>query len=333
MQSPELADEPPLPRLVQCAANFSEGRSAEILDAIAGAVSSVPGVALVDRSADPDHHRSVFTLLGAPDAVAEAALAAARVAVERIDLTTHAGVHPRMGALDVLPFVPIGATTLQECVELAHAVGGRIAAELQLPVFYYEAAARRAERQNLALVRGGGFELLQHLPLVAERAPDEGPDRMHPTAGAAAIGARGPLLAYNIDLRTDDLTVAQAVARRVRERSGGLVGLKALGLKLESQGRVQVSMNVTRPAEVPLYRVFELVRMEAARYGVDIAGSELIGAVRLEELLEVARYYLGLHDLRASQVLDLWAARFAAPGGGHLERGDDGAPPPETTDG
>ncbi|MFN3653143.1 MAG: glutamate formimidoyltransferase [Armatimonadota bacterium] len=312
--------------LVQCVPNFSEGQDAEVMDALADAVRRSPGVALVDRTADPDHHRMVLTFLGEPEAVEEAALAAARVAVERIDLTRHAGVHPRMGALDVLPFVPVGGTSMQTCVQLARRAGARLAAELGLPVYFYEEAATHPDRRNLAVVRGAGFDSLRREPLLGERAPDAGPEQVHPTAGAVAVGARGPLLAYNVNLRTTDVEIARAVARRVRERDGGLVGLKALGLSLETPGCAQVSLNVTQPAGVPLYRVFELVKLEAARYGVPVSGSELIGAIRLEEVLEVVRYYLGLHELQPSQVLDLWAARLegAAEGAaGSAERGSD----------
>jgi glutamate formiminotransferase len=296
--------------LVQCVPNFSEGRDPGVLQALADAARSVPGVALVDESADPDHNRSVFTLLGEPEVVAEASMALARVAVERIDLTRHTGVHPRMGALDVLPFVPVGETPMETCVKLAREVGHRLAGQLGLPVYFYEEAATRPERRNLALVRGSGFESMQHVPLTGAREPDAGPASVHPTAGAVAVGARGPLLAYNVNLHTADVAVARAVARRVRERDGGLAGVKALGLSLGSRGLAQVSLNVTRPADVPLYRVFELVKLEAARYGVAVSGSELIGAIRLEELLEVARYYLGLEGLQASQVLDLHAAEL-----------------------
>lgn len=297
-------------KLVQCVPNFSEGRDSKVMDAIADAVQGSPGVVLTDRSADADHNRMVLTFLGEPEEVGRAATAAARVAVERIDLTRHQGAHPRMGALDVLPFVPYGNTPMETCVALARRVGAQLAAELALPVYYYEEAATRPDRRNLALVRGGGFEKLRGAPLLGERAPDAGPDRAHPTAGAVAVGARGQLLAFNVNLHTDDIRVARSIARSVRERDGGLLGVKALGLTLDSQGRAQVSLNVTRPRLVPLYRVFELVRLEAARYGVSVSGSELIGAVRLEELLEVARYYLGLHQLQSSQVLDLWAARL-----------------------
>lgn len=300
-------------RLVQCVPNFSEGRDPAVLEALAACARSVPGVVLVDQSADPDHNRCVLTLLGEAPALARVSLALARVAVERIDLTRHAGVHPRMGALDVLPFVPVGDTPMDTCVDLARDVGARLAEELNLPVYFYEEAATRPERRNLALVRGAGFETLVRRPLVNERAPDAGPPRAHPTAGAVAVGARGPLLAYNILLHTADLEVAGAIAGRVRERDGGLLGVKALGLYLDASGLAQVSLNVTRPGAVPLYRVFELVKLEAARYGVAVSGSELIGAIRLEELLEVARYYLGLHELQATQVLDLWAARMEGP--------------------
>ncbi|MBM3459338.1 MAG: glutamate formimidoyltransferase [Armatimonadetes bacterium] len=298
--------------LVQCVPNFSEGRDAATVAALEQAIRASPGVALVDRSADPDHHRCVLTYLGPPAAVARASLAVAQVAVERIDLTRHAGQHPRMGALDVLPFVPVGDTSIHTCITLARETGARLAAELHLPVYYYEEAASRPERRNLAWIRSPGFEGLRSRPLTDERAPDCGPAAVHPTAGAVAVGARGPLLAYNVYLRTEEVEIARAIARRLRERDGGLVGVKALGLWLASRGQAQVSVNITRPAQVPLSRVFEFVRLEAARYGVTIAGSELIGAARLEELLEVARSSLGLHDLQASQVLDLWAARLAA---------------------
>lgn len=310
--------------LIQCVPNFSEGRDAAVMEALVEAVRRVPGVALVDHSADPDHHRMVITYLGSPEGVARASLAVARVAVERIDLTRHSGCHPRLGALDVLPFVPVGETSMETCIRVAHEVGALLAAELGLPVYYYEEAATRPERRNLALVRGAGFDVLRHQPLTGERTPDAGPDAMHATAGAVAVGARGPLLAYNVNLRTDDVGIARAIAKRVRERDGGLLGVKALGLGLDSAGFSQVSLNITRPASVPLYRVFELVKLEAERYGVNVSGSELIGAIRLEEVLETTRYYLGLHGLQASQVLDLWEARWEgcadAEGAGEGER-------------
>lgn len=305
--------------LLQCVPNFSEGRDPAVLAALEETVRSTSGVVLVDRHTDPDHNRMVLTFLGEPEGVARASLALAREAVARIDLTRHLGEHPRIGAMDVLPFVPVGATPMETCVQVAREVGRTLAAELDLPVYFYEEAATRAERRNLALVRGAGFEVLRASPLVGEREPDAGPCQVHPTAGAIAVGARGPLLAYNVNLHTRDMQVARTIARRVRERDGGLLGVKALGIWLDSQGQAQVSLNVTRPAHVPLYRVFELVKLEAARYGVAVSGSELIGAIRLEEALEVVRYYLGLHDLKASQVLDMWVARLEG------ERGENDA--------
>lgn len=305
--------------LVQCAANVSEGRDPAVLDALAAAVSSTPGVALVDLSPDEDHHRAVLTFLGPPEAVGRAALALAAAAVARIDLTHHRGAHPRMGALDVLPFVPLCGVTLDTCVHLAHEVGVRIAGSLDVPVYFYEEAALRPERRNLAEIRRGGFEALVAGPLMGEREPDAGPCSAHPTAGAVAVGARNPLLAYNVELHTADPEIARAVAERVRERGGGLVGLRALGLQLDRRQRLQVSLNITQPHRTPLYRVHELVRLEAARYGVAVAGGELIGTLRLEDLLETVRYYLGLRSLRPEQVLDLWIARMEAaaelPGG------------------
>ncbi len=299
--------------LIQCVPNFSEGRDAEVMDALEATVQATPGVALVDRHTDPDHNRMVLTYLGDADGVTRASLAVAREAVRRIDLTKHRGEHPRIGALDVLPFVPVGNTSMESCIRVARDVGQLLAAELDLPVYFYEEAATHPERKNLARVRGAGFDVLHTMPLLGERQPDAGPERMHPTAGAVAVGARGPLLAYNVNLHTTDVGIARAIARRVRERDGGLLGVKALGMWLDHLGQAQVSLNVTRPAHVPLYRVFELVKLEAARFGVAVSGSELVGAIRLDEALEVVRYYLGLHELKASQILDLWVARLEEP--------------------
>ena len=265
----------------------------------------MPGVRLVDHSADPDHHRMVVTLLGEPEAVVEAVVRAAAAAVSRIDLSRHTGVHPRLGAVDVVPFVPVGETPMERCVTAARAAAERLAAELELPVYLYEEATLRPERASLPQIRAGGYDALKGVDLVGDLAPDFGPARLHPTAGAVVVGARRPLIAFNVNLRTADLEVARAVARRIRERDGGLVGVRALGFALASKGLVQVSVNITRPDAVPLYRVLEMVRLEAARYGVAVAGTELIGACRLEELLEAARFYLGMEGLHAGQLLDL----------------------------
>jgi glutamate formiminotransferase / 5-formyltetrahydrofolate cyclo-ligase len=308
--------------LIECVPNFSEGRDAETIAAIVAAIAAA-GVTVVDHSADPDHHRLVVTFLGAPAAVAEAAFAGAREAVKRIDLTRHEGVHPRFGAVDVIPLVPLGAGEARSrprsgrrrgpgpgpmaaCVDLAHALGERLGDELGLPVYFYEAAARRPERRNLAGVRAGGFDALRQGPLVAERAPDAGPAAAHPTAGAVAVGARGPLIAYNVHLDTDDVEIARRIAARVRFSGGGPPGVKALGLRLASRGHAQVSVNITDPDRVSMDHVFERVRLEAARHGVAVTGSELVGALRLEDLLAICRRTLGLRGLDRSQVLDLW---------------------------
>jgi glutamate formiminotransferase len=297
-------------QLVQCVPNFSEGRDPAVLEALVQAVRATPDAALVDYSADPDHHRSVLTFLGTPAAVAEAAFATARIAVERIDLTRHAGAHPRIGALDVLPFVPWGSTPMQVCIDLARETGERLGAELGLPVYLYEEAARTPERRNLAQVRGKGFEALCGQPLTGSRQPDFGPSSVHPTAGATAVGARGPLTAYNILLDTADVEIAREIARAIRERDGGLPGVKALGLWLPTAGRAQVSINLTRPLETGIHQVFARVQAEAARLGVEVLESELIGALRLEEILAAARHALKFRDLEAGRVLDLWAARL-----------------------
>jgi glutamate formiminotransferase len=291
--------------LIECVPNFSEGRDADTIAAIVAAIASA-GVTVVDHSADPDHHRMVVTFLGAPEAVAEAAFAGAREAVKRIDLTRHEGVHPRFGSVDVIPLVPLGETPMAACVDSAHALGERLGDELGLPVYFYEAAARRPERRDLARVRAGGFDALCQRPLVEERAPDAGPAVAHPTAGAVAVGARGPLIAYNVHLDTDDVEIARRIAARIRERGGGPPGVKALGLRLASRRHVQVSVNITDPDRVSLDHVFERVRQEAARHGVAVTGSELVGALRLEDLLAVCRRTLGLRGLDRSQVLDLW---------------------------
>jgi glutamate formiminotransferase len=292
--------------LVQCVPNFSEGRDRSTCEAIVAAARAEPGVRIADWSGDPDHNRMVLTMVGPAAATRDAALAAAAEAVRRIDLTQHSGEHPRLGAVDVVPFVPLGATPMELCIRTAREFGARAAAELNLPVYFYEEAATRPERRTLALVRGAGFDALRHVPLTEERAPDLGPSHVHPTAGAVAVGARGRLLAFNVNLRSDDLEIARAIARAIRERDGGLRGVRALGLRIASKGHVQVSINVTEPDRVSLYRVLELVRAEARRWGVTVSGTELIGALRLSDLVETARYSLGLHDLRESQVLDTW---------------------------
>jgi glutamate formiminotransferase len=295
-----------MPALFQCVPNFSEGRDAGVIGELVRSVQILRGVKVVEWSADVDHHRMVLTLVGDAEGLAEAAFVLAREAVARIDLVAHQGVHPRMGALDVLPFVPLEGTTMAEAVDLAHRVGARIGSELGIPVYFYEAAALAPARRNLAAVRTGGFERLSEAgELTGDLAPDAGPTRVHPTAGAVAVGARGRLLAFNVNLSTTEVRIAQAIAKEIRERNGGMAGVKALGLGLEDTGVAQVSINITRPDEIALHEVFEEVRRRAALHGVEVSKSELIGSLRLEDVLAAVRHYLALPGLRREQVLDL----------------------------
>ncbi len=267
-------------RLIECVPNFSEGRSAETIHAIAEAIRSVEGVGLLDQSADADHHRSVFTFAGEPGAVGKAVLRAAAVAVERIDLRSHRGVHPRLGAIDVVPFVPLGSTTQQECLTLAQQTAERLWSELALPCYLYGAAARREDRRRLENVRRGGFERLRDaLPADVSPRPDIGGPALHPAAGACAVGVRKFLIAYNVSLATEDLSIARQIAKHVRESSGGLAAVKALGLALEGRNRTQVSMNLTDFEKTRPHEVLEAIRTEARRLGVAVAGTELIGLI------------------------------------------------------
>src|ERR687894_3183942 len=237
-------------RIVECVPNFSEGRKAETVGRLVEAVESVEGALVLGTHVDADHNRSVVTFVAPPETVVEAALRAGALAAELIDLREHGGQHPRMGATDVLPFIPLQGVTVEECVRLAHEAGRRIWDELNIPVYFYESAALRPERRNLADVRRGGFELLrEQIATVPGRAPDAGPARVHESAGACIVGVRPLLLAYNVNLKTSDLRAAREIARRVRERGGGLKNLKALGFELASRGVVQVSMNLTSYAK------------------------------------------------------------------------------------
>jgi glutamate formiminotransferase len=284
--------------IVECVPNFSEGRDPVIVAAIWRAVSSVAGVQLLDTSSDPDHNRSVLTFGGAPGAVADAALAAVRVAAERIDLTRHAGVHPRLGAADVVPFVPVEDVTLAECAELARWVGRRIWDELGIPVYLYEAAALRPECARLESVRRLAPTGL---------APDYGEVR-HPTAGVCVVGARKFLIAWNVNLRSADLAAARAIAREIRESSGGLPAVKAIGLPLESRGQVQVSINLVDFERTPLYVVFDAIAERCRQRGIGIAGSELIGMIPHAALDGSAGHDLRWENLRPELVLT--ASRF-----------------------
>lgn len=266
--------------VIECVPNFSEGRDRGVVDAIVEAASSARGAAVLDWTMDPDHHRSVLTLAGEPEAVLEAAVRSVGAAVERIDLTRHRGVHPRIGAADVVPFVPVSGVTLQDCAAVARRAGEEIWRRYQVPVYFYEAAALKPDRRRLELVRRGQFEELRHaVANDASRAPDIGGPLLHPTAGATAVGARKFLVAFNVDLETRDAAVARRIARRIRESSGGLPKVKAIGVYLASRGVAQVSMNLTDFEITPPGTVFDAIEEEARREGVAVASSEIIGLV------------------------------------------------------
>jgi len=292
-------------QLVECVPNFSEGRRREVVDQLIASITAVPGVTLLDSEMDPDHNRSVVTFAGAPDAAVEAAVRVAARAAELIDLTQHQGQHPRMGATDVLPFVPIEDLTLEDCANLAREAGRRIG-ELGIPVFLYEAAASRAERVSLADVRRGEFEGLRDLiGKDPTRTPDFGPARIHPKAGATAVGARRFLVAFNANLNTGDVRVAKAVAKTIREQSGGLKHVRALGFSIEGGRRAQVSMNLVNTEATPIHRVLTLIREEAARHGAAISGCEVVGLIPEAAMLDAAEHLLQLEGFRRDQVLEL----------------------------
>ena len=265
--------------LVECVPNFSEGRRPAVLEAIVAALRGVPGVRVLDHSLDPDHNRAVVTFAGPFEAVEDGAFRAVREAAERIDLTAHEGVHPRMGATDVCPFIPLADAGVEDCVALAHRVGARVGGELAIPVYYYGDAARRPERRSLPDVRRGGFEALRDaIGSAPERAPDDGPqDAIHPTAGATAVGVRPFLIAFNMNLSTDDVGVARRIARSIRESSGGLPGIRALGLPVHGRKTAQVSVNVCDHRRTGLAEVFEAVQALASELGHGIEESELVG--------------------------------------------------------
>ena len=296
-------------RLVECVPNFSEGRALGVIDALTEAMSATPGAAVLDRHSDRDHNRSVITLAGEPEAVLEAALRGVGTAATLIDLTRHAGVHPRIGATDVLPFVPIAGITLEECAALAHRAGREIWSRFAIPVYFYEAAAMHPERVRLENIRRGQFEgLREDAPRKAERAPDIGGPALHPTAGAVAVGARKLLIAYNINLTAAGdaagVSVAKEIAREIRSANGGLPAVKAIGVALRERNQAQVSINLTDFEITPLQRVFEVVRRAALRRGYDIAGSEIVGLAPAKALETTGGCNLRLEHFTPKQVLE-----------------------------
>ncbi|MDK2744993.1 MAG: glutamate formimidoyltransferase [Nitrospira sp. BO4] len=291
--------------IVECVPNFSEGRDRATIQALIDAVTSTTGVALLDHSMDTDHHRSVLTFCGNPDAIVEAAFRAIRIATDLIDLRKHVGGHPRVGATDVVPFIPIRGTTMQDCVQLAKRLGEKVARELEIPVFLYERAASHADHIPLEAVRRGGLEgLAFRMANDPDWTPDFGPPRLHESAGAIAIGARPPLIAYNVNLRCKDVDVAQSIARAVRQSTGGLPHLKAIGVELASRGMVQVAMNLTDHLATPILTAFQMVKTEAANRGIEVAGSELIGLVPQAALDQAAAAAVQLDRFDSGQVLE-----------------------------
>ena len=291
-------------KLVECVPNFSEGQRAEVIDAIIDEARAVPGVKVLDYSSDPDHNRTVLTFVGDPQSAKKAAFACCAKAAQLIDMEKHKGGHPRVGATDVIPFIPVADVTMEECVTLAHELGKEIAEKLSIPVFFYEAAAKRPSMKALPDVRKGEYEGLKEAIKTPERAPDEGPQAMHPTAGATVVGARPFLVAYNINLGTSDVSIAKKIAQTIRAAKGGYVNCRAIGLMLDDRGIAQVSINMTDYTATPLHRVFETVKSEAARYGVNVVGSEIIGLTPMQALVDAACFYLRVEDFKREQVLE-----------------------------
>jgi len=298
-------------RLVECVPNFSEGQRKEVIESIADAIRKTPGVTLLDVESNPDHNRSVISFVGEPAPVKEAALAASQKAVELIDLRHHKGEHPRMGAVDVVPFVPLSGVTMENCVSLARSFGLEFAEKFHVPVFLYEEAATTPERRNLADVREGEFEgLRDKIGTDPAKKPDFGPEKIHPTAGATAVGAREILIAFNVNLGTSDLNIAKKIAHQLRAKDGGLAFVKALGFGLKERGIVQVSMNLTNYHKSQVFKAYELVKLFAERYGVPVVGSEIVGLAPMDSLVDSAEFYLRLENFSRDQVLE---SRLFAP--------------------
>lgn len=283
-------------KIVECIPNFSEGQNQAVIDGLVATAKSIPGVTLLDYSSDASHNRSVFTLVGDDQSIQEAAFQLVKYASENIDMTKHHGEHPRMGATDVCPFVPIKDITTQECVEISKQVAERINRELGIPIFLYEDSATRPERQNLAKIRKGQFEGMPEKLLEEDWAPDYGDRKIHPTAGVTAVGARMPLVAFNVNLDTDNIEIAHKIAKIIRGSGGGYKYCKAIGVMLEDRHIAQVSMNMVNFEKCSLYRTFETIKFEARRYGVNVIGSEVIGLAPAKALIDVAEYYLQVED-------------------------------------
>lgn len=290
-------------KLVECVPNFSEGRRKEVIEAIIGNVRAVEGVKILDYSSDADHNRTVLTFVGSPEAVKAGAYACIAKAAELIDMDKHSGGHPRVGATDVVPFIPVAEVTMEECVEIAHSLGKEVGEKLGIPIYFYESAAKRPNMKALPDVRKGEYEGLKEAIKTPERAPDEGPSVL-PKTGATVIGARPFLIAFNINLGTKDVAIAKKIAQTIREAKGGYKYCRAMGLMLEEKGVAQVSINMTNYEGTPLHRVFETVKSEAARYGINVVGSEIIGLTPLQAIVDAAAFYLRIDDFSRDQVLE-----------------------------
>lgn len=291
-------------RIIECIPNFSEGRDLEKVETIVNVFRGVKGVKLLDYSSDADHNRTVVTVVGEPEALEVAMINMAEKVYENIDMSSHSGGHPRMGALDVVPFVPIEGVTMDECVEMANRVGKTIGERFNIPVYLYEKAATAAHRENLATVRKGQYEGFFNKIKEADWAPDYGPTEVNVKGGCVAVGARQALVAFNVNLGTDKLEIADTIAKTVRHIGGGLRFVKAMGVMLEDRNIVQVSMNLVNYEKTAVYRAFEMVKMEAKRYGVPVIGSEVIGLVPMAALVSSAEYYLQIENFSMNQVLE-----------------------------
>lgn len=292
--------------LIECVPNFSEGRRPGVIEAIVSPFKNRKGVYLFDYRADENHNRLVVSLVGNPDAIQDALIEAAKIARDNIDLNKHQGAHPRIGAIDVIPFTPLKNITMEECVEIAHQFGQRFYQETQIPVYYYEEAATRPDRKRLEAIRKGQFEALkEEVKTNPDRRPDVGGDTLHPTAGATVIGARKFLVAFNVNLNTKDVNIAKEIAKTLRASSGGFACVKAIGLSLEDRGMVQVSMNLVDYEKNAMYRVLEMVRMEAKRWGVSVAETEVYGMVPAAAILESSAYYMQIAGFDPRQIIEL----------------------------
>ena len=291
-------------RIFQCVPNFSEGRDLEKVEKIVDSFRGKEGVKLLDYSSDKDHNRTVVTLVGEGEALKNAMIDAIGKAITLIDLREHKGEHPRMGACDVVPFIPIRNVTMEDAIALAKEVGKEVSEKYSLPIFLYEKAATNPERENLAKVRKGQFEGMKEKLQDPNWTPDFGPKEVHESAGVTAVGARMPLVAFNVNLDTSNINITDAIAKKVRFIGGGLRFCKAMGVELKDRGITQVSMNMTDFTKTSLYRAFEMVKMEAKRYGVNVVGSEIVGLVPMEALIDVAAYYMGIEDFTMDQVLE-----------------------------